>query len=100
MTDTGFTMVQYHDALGIRIRGAYQQEIRVRLSDLPALIAEIVGAVPRNSRGATLIDQIIAAARARRPRDHTNTQRQRRFRQRQRARPRAVHSSVKEITPA
>ena len=100
MTDTGFMMVQYHDALGIRIRGSYPQEIRVRLSDLPALIAEIVGALPRDAHGATLIDQIIAAARARRPRDRTNAERQRRFRQRRRARQRGAHSCVEETTPA
>ena len=99
MTDTGFVILQYHDALGIRIRGAYPQEIRVRLSDVPALIAEIIRVVPRDAHGAALIDQIIAAARARRPRDHTNAERQRRFRQRQRARPRA-DSIGKEITPA
>ena len=99
MTDTGFMMVQYHDALGIRIRGSYPQEIRVRLSDLSSLIAEIIGAMPRNAHGAALINQIIAAARARCPRDQ-NAERQRRFRQRRRDRQRGAHRGVEETTPA
>ena len=100
MTDTAFVIVRYHDALGIRTRGSYPQEIRIRLSELPALVVEIIRAVPRDTHGATLLDQIIAAARARRPRDCTNAERQRRFRERRRAQQRGAHSSVKKTTPA
>jgi hypothetical protein len=99
MTNTAFVVVHYYDTLGIRTRGSYPQEIRVRLSDLPSLIGEIIGAMPRNAHGTALINQIIAAARARRPRDCTNAERQRRFRQRRRARERRAHSSVEETTP-
>jgi hypothetical protein len=99
MTDTAFAVVQYQDTLGIRTRRPHPQEIRVRPSDLPALIAEIIGAVPRDAQGATLIDQIIAAAE-RVVRAGRSAERQRQFRQRRRARQRGAHSSVKETTPA
>jgi hypothetical protein len=100
MTDIGCTIVQYRDALGIRTRGSHPQEIRIRLSDLGALIAEIIDAVPRDAEGTALIDQIITAARLRRPRDRTNAERQRRFRQRRRARQAGVRCGVTETTPA
>jgi hypothetical protein len=85
MTDTGFMIMQYYDSLGIRTRGSYPQELRVHMSQISALIAELIKAVPRDASGAALLDQIIGAARARRPRDRTNAERQRRFRQRRRA---------------
>jgi hypothetical protein len=55
------------------------------MSQISALVAELIKVVPRDAYGAALLDQIIAAARARRPRDRTNAERQRRFRQRRRA---------------
>jgi hypothetical protein len=82
MTDTAFVIVRYYDALGIRTRGSYPQEIRIRMSEIPTLVTEIIKDVPRDAPGAALLDQIIAAARARRSRDPTNAERQRRFRQR------------------
>jgi hypothetical protein len=97
MTDIGFMIVQTYDALCIRVRGSQPQEIRVRLPDLAALIAEIIRAVPRDAHCAVVIEQIIAAARARRPRDRTNADRQRRFRQRRRAR---QGGGAKETTSA
>jgi hypothetical protein len=100
MTNTGFVIVRYDDALGIQAQGSSLQEIRVRLSELPAFVTEIIGAVSRDTLGAMLIDEIAAAARARRPRDRTNAERQRRFRQRRRSRQHGAHHGGKEITPS
>jgi hypothetical protein len=100
MTDTAFVILQYYDALGIRTRGSYPQEIRIRLSEVPALVAEIIRRVPRDAHGAALIDQIIAAARARRPSDRANAERQRRFRQRRRAQQLRADRTGKEKIPA
>ena len=99
MTDTAFVTVQYYDALGIRTRGSYPQELRIRMSEISALVAELIKVVPRDASGAAF-DQIIAAARARRPRDRTNAERQRRFRERRHAQQPGAHSSVKKTTPA
>ena len=98
MTDTAFVIVECYDALIIRTRGSYPQEIRIRLGEVPALVTDIIRVLPRDEHGA-VIDQIIAAARARRPRDRTNAERQRRFRQRRRAQ--HVHAKTigKESTP-
>ncbi len=100
MTDTGFVILKYYDELGIRTRGSYPQEIRIRLPEVPALVAEIIRVVPRDAPSAAVIDQIIAAARARRPRDRTNAERQRRFRQRRRVQHLGADSIGKENTPA
>ena len=100
MTETAFIIVQYYDALGIRTRGSYPQELRIRMSEISALVAELIKVVPRDASGAALLDQIIAAARARRPRDRTNAERQRRFRERRHAQQPGAHSSVKKTTPA
>jgi hypothetical protein len=100
VTDSAFIITPYNDALGISSRGSYQQEIRIRLADLSALVTHIMKALPRDAHGAAVIDQIIVAARACRPRDRTNADRQRRFRQRRRAQQRGTHSSAKETTPA
>ena len=98
MTETAFIIVQYYDALGIRTRGSYPQELR--MSEISALVAELIKVVPHDAFGAALLDQIIAAARARRPRDRTNAERQRRFRERRHAQQPGAHSSVKKTTPA
>jgi hypothetical protein len=82
MTENAFVIVQYYDALGIRTRGSYLQEIRIRLAEVPALSPKSSGLSPRDPPGAMLVDQIIAAVRSRRPVDGTNAERQRRFRQR------------------
>jgi hypothetical protein len=99
MTDTAFVIVECYDALIIRTRGSYPQEIRIRLGEVPALVTDIIRVLPRDKHGAAVIDQVIAAARARRPRDRTNAERQRRFRQRRRAQ--HVHAKTigKESTP-
>ncbi len=93
MTDNAFVIVQYYDALGIRTRGSYPQEIRIRLAEVPALVTEIIRVVPRDEHGTALVDQIITAARAHRPRDRTNAERQRRFR-----RARKTASAVEAIS--
>jgi hypothetical protein len=86
MSDPAPLIVQeYGGKLNIRCRRPYPQEFQISLLEAPALIAEIVKAVPYDAHGAALIDQMIAAARARRPHDRTNAERQRRFRQRRRA---------------
>jgi hypothetical protein len=82
MTDGAFIIVNYYDALGIRTRGSYPQELRIRMSEIPALIRELIQVVPRDAPGAAILDQIIISARAQRSRDPTNVERQRRFRQR------------------
>ena len=99
MTDTRFIMMQYCDALGIRTRGSYPQELRIRMSEISALVAELIKVVPRDASGAALLDQIISAACARRSRDRTNAERQRRFRQRRRAQRRNVDNVGKENMP-
>ena len=66
----------------VRVRRPYSQEFKISLVDAPALIVAIINAVPRDAHAATVIDHIVAAARARRPRDPTNAERQRRFRKR------------------
>jgi hypothetical protein len=100
VTDSPFIITPYYDALGIRSRGSYQQEIRIGLADLSALVTDIMKALPRDAHGAAVIDQIIGAARASRPRDRTNAERQRRFRQRRRARRLNVCTVGKESAPA
>jgi hypothetical protein len=95
---TPFTVQGCGGKLHIRCR--YPQEFQISLLEAPALITEIVKALPGDVHGVALIDQIMAAARARRPRDRTNAERQRRFRQRRRARQRSVLSGAKETTPA
>jgi hypothetical protein len=51
MTENAFVIVQYYDALGLRARGSYPQEIRVRLAEVPALVTEIIRVVlARRSR--------------------------------------------------
>jgi len=98
MTDTAFVIVQYYDALGIRTRGSHLQELRIRTSEISALVAKLIRLVPRDASGAALLDQIIAAARARRSRDRTNAERQRRFRQRRfRQRRRAQRRNVDNV---
>ena len=99
MTDTAFVIVQYYDALGIRTRGSHLQELRIRTSEISALVAKLIRLVPRDASGAALLDQIIAAARARRSRDRTNAERQRRFRQRRRAQRRNVDNVRKDNMP-
>ena len=99
MTDTAFVIVQYYDALGIRTRGSHLQELRIRTSEISALVAKLIRLVPRDASGAALLDQIIAAARARRSRDRTNAERQRRFRQRRRAQRRNVDNVGKDNMP-
>jgi hypothetical protein len=95
-----FTVQEGDGKLFIRCRRPYPQEFQVRLLEVPALVAEIVNALPGDVYGLALADQIVAAARARRPRDRTNAERQRRFRQRRRARQRGAHRGVEETTPA
>jgi hypothetical protein len=83
MTDSPFVIVQYYSGgLAICTRGSYPQELRIRASDISALITKLIEFVPRDAAGAAVIDQIIADASARRSRDPTNAERQRRFRQR------------------
>ena len=38
MTDSAFIIVRYYDAFGIRIRGSYSQELRIRMSEFLAVI--------------------------------------------------------------
>jgi hypothetical protein len=99
VTDTGFMIMQYYDSLGIRTRGSYPQELRIRMSQISALVAELIKVVPCDASGAALLDQIIAAARARRRHDRTNAERQRRFRQRRRAQRLNADKLSKESTP-
>ena len=82
MTDSAFIIVNYYDALGVRTRGPYPQEFRIRTSEIPALITKLIKAMPRDAASAELLDQIIISARAQRSRDPTNAERQRHFRQR------------------
>jgi hypothetical protein len=42
MTDTAFVIVECYDALIIRTRGSYPQEIRIRLGEVPALVTDII----------------------------------------------------------
>jgi hypothetical protein len=86
--------------LHIRCRRPYPQEFQLRLLEVPVLVAEIVGVLPRDAHSIALIDQIMAAVRAHRPRDRTNAERQRRFRQRRRAEQLRASRTSKEGTPA
>jgi hypothetical protein len=58
----------------IRCRRPYPQEFQLRLLEVPALVAEIVGVLPRDAHSIALIDQIMAAVRAHRPCDRTNAE--------------------------
>jgi hypothetical protein len=100
MTDGGFVIVQYDDAIGIQAQDFGPLELRVRLSEVPTFISQIIGAVSRDTKGGMLIDEIVAAARARRPSDRTNAERQRRFRQRRGTRQQRANRGSEEITPS
>ena len=85
MTHAPIVTLDHSGAVRIRLQRPHAQELQLGLLELPALVAEIVRVLPRDTHGIALIDQIVAAARAHRARDRTNAKRQRRFRQRHRA---------------
>jgi hypothetical protein len=99
VTDKPIVTLDHSGAVRVRLQRPYSQEFQLRLFEVPALVAEIVTVLPRNTHSVNLIDQIVAAARAHRPRDRTNAERQRRFRQRRRAQRLNAASIGKESMP-